>query len=108
MKTVINVKLDKIKITKHQDKSNKEHTLKKQLDSLRQDFLENNEIINHLIVKVYQASYTLPYYHGYLKIQITKTQILTSTLHMYVTISKHPLKTYHKYQKVTEELHLID
>ena len=105
---MINGKLDKIKLTKHQGKSNKEHTLQKQLDSLRQDFLENNEIINNLIVKVYQASYTLPYYHGYLKIQITKTQILTSILHMDVTISKHPLKTYHKYQKVTKEHHLID
>ena len=105
---MINAKLDKIKLTKHQGKSNKEHTLQKQLDSLRQDFLENNEIINNLIVKVYQASYTLPYYHCYLKIQITKTQILTSTLHMDVTISKQPLKTYHKYQKVTKEHHLID
>ena len=28
--------------------SNNEHALKKQLDSLRQDFLENNKIINHL------------------------------------------------------------
>ena len=33
---------------KHQDESNKEHTLKKQLDSLRQNFLENNKLINHL------------------------------------------------------------
>ena len=33
---------------KHQDESSKEHTLKKQLDSLRQDFLENNKLINHL------------------------------------------------------------
>ena len=33
---------------KHQDESNKEHTLKKQLDSLRQDFLEKNKLINHL------------------------------------------------------------
>ena len=33
---------------KHQDKSNKEHTLKKQLESLRQGFLENNKLINHL------------------------------------------------------------
>ena len=33
---------------KHQDESNKEHTLKKQLESLRQDFLENNKLINHL------------------------------------------------------------
>ena len=35
-------------LTKHQHENNKEQTLKKQLDSLRQDFLENNEIINHL------------------------------------------------------------
>ena len=44
-------------------------------------------------IKVYQVSYKLLYHHGYLKIHITKTQILTSTLHLYVTISKHPLKT---------------
>ena len=48
IKTVINEKFDKIEFTKHQDESNKEHTLKKQLDELRQDFLENNKIINHL------------------------------------------------------------
>ena len=30
------------------DESNKEHALKKQLDSLRQDILENNKVINHL------------------------------------------------------------
>ena len=35
-------------LAKHQHENNKEQTLKKQLDSLRQDFLENNEIINHL------------------------------------------------------------
>ena len=39
IKTVINAKFDG---------SNKKHPLKKQLDSLRQDFLENNKIINHL------------------------------------------------------------
>ena len=48
IKTVINEKFDKIELMKHQDESNKEHTLKKQLDSLRQDFLENNKLINHL------------------------------------------------------------
>ena len=48
IKTVINEKLDKIELMKHQDESNKEHTMKKQLDSLRQDFLENNKFINHL------------------------------------------------------------
>ena len=30
------------------DESNKEPALKKQLDSLRQDILENNKVINHL------------------------------------------------------------
>ena len=45
---MINEKFDKIELRKHQDESNKEHTLKKQLDSLRQDFLENDIIINHL------------------------------------------------------------
>ena len=30
-------------LKKHQDESNKKHTLKKQLDSLRQDFLENDK-----------------------------------------------------------------
>ena len=40
--TVINAKIDKIGLKKHQDESNKEHPLKKQLDLLRQDFLENN------------------------------------------------------------------
>ena len=86
---MINEKFDKIELMKHQDESNKEHTLKKQLDSLRQDFLENNKLINHLFkeykslssllqatvspwlpqknIKVYQASYKLPYHHGYLK-----------------------------------------
>ena len=48
IKTAINEKFDKIELMKHQDESNKEHTLKKQLDSLRQDFLENNKLINHL------------------------------------------------------------
>ena len=48
IKTVINEKFDKIELMKHQDESNKEHTLKKQLDSLRQNFLENNKLINHL------------------------------------------------------------
>ena len=45
---MINEKFDKIELRKHQDESNKEHTLKKQLDSLRQDILENDIIINHL------------------------------------------------------------
>ena len=45
---MINEKFDKIELMKHQDESNKDHTLKKQLDSLRQDFSENNELINHL------------------------------------------------------------
>ena len=48
IKTVINAKFDKIELTKHQYESNEEHVLKKQLDLLRQDFLENNKIINHL------------------------------------------------------------
>ena len=47
IKTAINEKFDKIELMKHQDESNKEHTLKKQLDSLRQNFLEN-KLINHL------------------------------------------------------------
>ena len=45
---MINAKFDKTELTKHQDESNKEHALKKQLDSLKQDFLENNKIMNHL------------------------------------------------------------
>ena len=45
---MVNSKFDKIELTKHQDDSDKEHALKKQLDSLKQDFLENNEIINRL------------------------------------------------------------
>ena len=45
---MINAKLDKIELMKHQDESNKEQTLKKQLDLLRQDFLENNKTMNHL------------------------------------------------------------
>ena len=107
---MINAKLDKIEPTKHRDGSNKKHALKKQLDLLRQEFLENNKVISHLLeeCKIYQASYKLPYHHGYLKIHIMKTQILTSTLHLYVKISKHPPKTYHKYQKVTQEYRLID
>ena len=48
IKTLINEKFDKIELMKDQDESNKEHTLKKQLDSLRQDFSENNKLINHL------------------------------------------------------------
>ena len=48
---MINAKFVKIELMKHQDESNKAHTLKKQLDSLRQDFLENNKIINHLFKK---------------------------------------------------------
>ena len=47
IKTVINEKFDKIELMKHQDEGNKDK-LKKQLDSLRQDFLENNKLINHL------------------------------------------------------------
>ena len=35
IKTVINEKFDKIELRKHQDENNKEHALKKQLDSLR-------------------------------------------------------------------------
>ena len=35
IKTLINEKFDKIELMKDQDESNKEHTLKKQLDSLR-------------------------------------------------------------------------
>ena len=72
--------------------------------------MENNTIINHLFkkYKVYQVTCKLLYHHDYLKIHITKTQILTSTLHLCVTISKHPLKTDHKYQKVMEEYHVID
>ena len=100
------------KLTKHQHENNKEQTLKKQLDSLRQDFLENNEIINHLFKEYKSLSSflqaTVPYHHGYLKIHITKTQILTSTLHLYVTISKHPLKPTTNIKKVTEEYHLTD
>ena len=49
IKTVINAKFDKIELMKHQDESNMVHTLEKQLDSLRQYFLENNKIINHLL-----------------------------------------------------------
>ena len=45
---MMNAKFDKAELMKHHGESNKEHTLKKQLDSLRQDFLENNKIINHL------------------------------------------------------------
>ena len=48
IKALINEKFDKIELMKDQDESNKEHTLKKQLDSIRQDFLENNKLINHL------------------------------------------------------------
>ena len=93
----------------------KEHTLKKQLDLLRQHFLENNKIIYLKNIKVYQVSCKLPYHHENsvfsfknLKIHITKIQILKSTLHLYVTISKYPLNTYRKYQKVTEEHRLLD
>ena len=45
---MINKKFDKIELTKHQDESNKDHTLKKPLDLLRQDILKKNKIINHL------------------------------------------------------------
>ena len=48
IKTVINAKLDKIELRKHQDEHNEEQTLKKQLDLLRQEFSENNKSINHL------------------------------------------------------------
>ena len=41
---MINEKFDKIELMKHQDESSKE----KQLESLGQDFLENNKLINHL------------------------------------------------------------
>ena len=44
----MNAKFDKAELMKHHDESNKEHTLKRQVDSLRQDFLENDKIINHL------------------------------------------------------------
>ena len=46
---MINAKFDKIELKKHQDESNKEYALKKQLDSLRKDFLENNNITDHLL-----------------------------------------------------------
>ena len=107
---MINAKLDKIEPTKHRDGSNKKHALKKQLDLLRQEFLENSKVISNLLgeYKIYQASYKSPYHHGYLKIHIMKTQILTSTLHLYVTISKHSLKTHQKHIKATEKYHLID
>ena len=58
-KPVINAKLDKIELMKHQDESNKEQTLKKQLDLLRQDFLENNKTMNHLF-KEYKSLSSLP------------------------------------------------
>ena len=45
---MINAKFDKIELKKHQDESNKEYALKKQLDSLRKDFLENN-VTDHLL-----------------------------------------------------------
>ena len=48
IKTFINEKFDKIELMKDQDESNKEHTLKKQLELLRKDFLENNKLTNHL------------------------------------------------------------
>ena len=48
IKTAINEKFDQVELLRYQDESNKEHTLNKQLDSLRQDFLENNKLINHL------------------------------------------------------------
>ena len=38
IKTAINEKFDKIELMKHQNESNKEHALKKQLHALRQDF----------------------------------------------------------------------
>ena len=47
IKTAINEKFDKIELMKHQDESNKEQALKKQLDSQRQDFLGNNKLINY-------------------------------------------------------------
>ena len=110
IKTAINEKFDKIELMKHQDESNKEHTLKKQLDSLRQDFSENNKLINHLF-KEYKSLSSL--------LQATvspwlpqKSQHKNSNLNInsspYVKISKHPLKTYLKYQKVTDEYCLID
>ena len=37
IKTVIDAKFDKVELTKHQDGSNKDHVLKKQLNLLRQD-----------------------------------------------------------------------
>ena len=58
VKTVIIEKFDKIELTKHQNETNKEHALKKQLDLLRQDFLENNKIISHLF-KEYKTSSSL-------------------------------------------------
>ena len=48
IKTVTNAKFDQIELTKHQDESNKEHPLKKQLNSSRHDILEDNKIINLL------------------------------------------------------------
>ena len=51
---MMNEKIDKIELKKHQDERNNEHTLKKQLNSLRQDFVENNTIINHLL-KEYES-----------------------------------------------------
>ena len=105
-KTVINAKFEKIELAKHQHENNKEQTLKKLLDSLRQDFLENNEIINHLFKEYKSLSSFL---------QATVSPWLpqnshneNSTLHLFVIISKHRLKTLHKYQKVTEECRLID
>ena len=107
IKTVINAKFDKIEAVKYHDESNKKYALKKQLDLLWQDFLEKNKAKNHFLKNI-KDSYKLPYHHGYLKIHITKTEILTRTLHLYLTVSKHPLKTHHKHQKTTEKYHLID
>ena len=58
-KPVINAKLDKIELMKHQDESNKEQTLKKQLDLLRQDFFFFFKTMNHLF-KEYKSLSSLP------------------------------------------------
>ena len=73
---------------KHQDESNKDHALKKQLDSLRQDFWENNKIINHLFEE-YKSFSSL------LQATVSPWLPQNSNLNINslpVTISKHPLK----------------
>ena len=101
---MINAKFDKIELTKHPMKVIGSMHLKNNLAYWGRVFLEIDKVTNHLFgeYKSLSSLFQIPYHHGNLKTHVTKIQILTSTLHLYATILKHPLKTHYKHQKATE------